>query len=95
MSSYHRCPKCNSGNMIDGAFMGGPQGPRLVVGVERHPDHGRLARPASTQIHASLCGFVELYANQPGELYNAYSHASRQSNDPAGDRHVRGEPDVR
>ena len=80
MSSYHRCPKCNSDHMIDGAYMGGSQGPRLVVGVERHPDHGRLTHAVSTQIHASVCGscgFVELYANQPAELYEAYARAAR------------------
>jgi hypothetical protein len=63
--------------MIDGAFMGAAGGARVVVGVEHHPDKGRLTRSVSTQIHASICGacgYVELYCNQPGELYDAYTH---------------------
>lgn len=75
MSSYHRCIKCNSDQMIDGAFVADAQGPRVVVGVEQHPDKGRLTHVASTQIHASICGscgYVELYANRPAELNAAY-----------------------
>ena len=76
MSGYHRCPKCSSDHMMDGAFMSAAQGARIVVGIERHPDKGRLTRSVSTQIHASICGscgFVELYCNQPAELYDAYT----------------------
>jgi hypothetical protein len=50
----------------------------MVIGVERHPDRGPLAKPVSTQIHASVCGacgFIELYANKPAELYEAYHEA--------------------
>ncbi len=80
MSAYHRCPKCNSDQMIDGGYVADAQGPRVVVGVDRHPDRGRLAHSASTLIHASVCGscgFVELYANRPDELYVAYQQAER------------------
>lgn len=75
MSTYHRCTKCNSDLMMDGAYVAGAQGPRVVVGVERHPDRGRLTRAVSTQIHASVCGscgYVELWANRPAELWDAY-----------------------
>lgn len=81
MSSYHRCTKCNSDQMIDGAFVAGAQGPRVVVGVEHHPDKGRLTHVASTQIHASICGscgYVELYANRPDELNAAYQSAGQE-----------------
>jgi len=80
MSSYHRCPKCNSDHMMDGAYLADALGPRVVVGVERHPDRGRLPEPVSTGIHASVCGscgFVEFYANRPSELYEAYERAER------------------
>jgi predicted nucleic-acid-binding Zn-ribbon protein len=85
MSAYHRCPKCNSDQMIDGGYVAGALGPRVVVGVDFHPDRGRLAHTASTLIHASVCGscgFVELYANRPDELYAAYQQAER-ANRPA------------
>ena len=75
MSTYHRCSKCNSDQMIDGAYVSDAQGPRVVVGVERHPDKGRLTRAVSSPIHASACGscgYVELWANRPAELYDAY-----------------------
>ncbi|HSG09325.1 MAG TPA: hypothetical protein VLA36_13270 [Longimicrobiales bacterium] len=75
MSSYHRCTKCNSDQMMDGAYLADAQGPRIVVGVEYHPDKGRLTHMVSTQVRASVCGscgFVELYANRPSELYEAY-----------------------
>lgn len=78
MSSYHRCTKCNSDHMVDGAYVADAQGPRVVVGVAHHPDRGRLTRVVSTQIHASICGscgFVELYANRPAEIYEAYHSA--------------------
>lgn len=80
MSSYHHCSKCASDQMMDGAFFADPSGQRVVVGIDRHPRFGRLARSASTQVHARLCGscgFVELYANQPAELYEAYCEAGR------------------
>ncbi len=82
MSAYHRCPKCTSDQMIDGSYVADAGGARVIVGVERHPDHGRLAHTASTLIHASVCGscgFVELYANRPDELYAAYQQAERTS----------------
>lgn len=82
MSGYHRCPKCNSDHMVDGAYMSDAEGPRVVVGVERHPDRGPLPRPVSTQIHASvcgMCGYVELYCNKPGELYDAYHRAEQRT----------------
>jgi predicted nucleic-acid-binding Zn-ribbon protein len=73
--SYHRCPKCASPNMVDGAWVAPAQGTRIVVGIDRHPDRGPLPHPMSTQVHACVCGacgYVELYANKPGELYEAY-----------------------
>lgn len=75
MTSYHRCSKCSSDQMMDGAYIAGADGPRVVVGVERHPDKGRLTRAVSTQIHCAVCGscgYVELWANKPTELYEAY-----------------------
>lgn len=75
MSAHHRCTKCNSDQMIDGAYVAASQGPTVVVGVDRHPDKGRLTHQVSTQIHASVCGscgFIELYANRPTELLDAY-----------------------
>ena len=80
MSAYHRCPKCSSDQMMDGAYLADATSTRVVVGVERHPDHGPLERQASTQVHASVCGqcgFVELYADQPAELHDAYRRAAR------------------
>jgi predicted nucleic-acid-binding Zn-ribbon protein len=84
MSAYHRCPKCNSDHMMDGAFMADATSQRLVVGVDRHPDLGALPHAASTQVHASVCGacgFVELYANQPAELYETYRRAGKKRQD--------------
>jgi len=81
MSGYHRCSKCASDQMMDGTFIADASGQRIVVGVDCHPDRGPLARSASTQIHASVCaqcGFVEFYANKPGELYDAYRRAERR-----------------
>ena len=77
--SSHRCSKCNSDQMIDGAYVADAQGPRVVVGVEHHPDRGRLTHVVNTQVHASICGscgFVELYANRPAELFDAYHSAA-------------------
>lgn len=77
--SYHRCPKCASSNMVDGAWVAPAQGTRIVVGIDRHPDRGPLPRPMSTQVHASVCGacgYVELYANKPAELWEAYHQAA-------------------
>lgn len=78
--SYHRCPKCNSDRMMDGAYVAGTTQTRVVVGVDEHPDRGPLPRAVSTQIHASICGqcgFTELYANQPQELYEMYRLAEQ------------------
>lgn len=77
--SYHRCPKCASDRVMDGAFVAPAQATGgMVVGVRAHPDHGPLDRPASTGLHASVCGscgYVELWANRPEELWERY-HAA-------------------
>ena len=65
---------------MDGAYVADATGPRVAVGIDAHPDRGPLPRAVSTQIHASVCGscgFVELYANQPGEMYDAYRRAGK------------------
>lgn len=80
MTHAHRCPKCASNHMADGAYVADAKGPRVVVGVDRHPDRGALPQPMSTRIHASVCGscgFVELYADQPAELWAAYEATER------------------
>lgn len=82
MSSYHRCSRCSSDQMMDGAYIANAEASRIVVGVDRHPDHGRLTHAVSTQVHASVCGscgHVELWANRPGELLEAYHRASRRA----------------
>jgi hypothetical protein len=61
--------------MVDGAYVADAQGSRIVVGVDRHPDKGRLTHTTSTRVHASVCGscgFVEFYANRPAEIFDAY-----------------------
>jgi hypothetical protein len=66
--------------MIDGADVAGAQGPRIVVGVEHHPERGRLTRVVSTGVHASVCGscgYVELWANRPDEIWEAYHRPAR------------------
>lgn len=93
MSSYHRCPKCASDRVMDGAFVADAQGPRVVVGVSRHPDRGPLETTVSTQVHASVCGscgYVELWANRPGELYDVYHAAEVQARTAAGDGSAQG-----
>ena len=82
MSGYHRCAKCTSDQMIEAAYVADAQGNRIVVGVDQHPDHGALDRAVSTQIRAwvcGVCGFVELYANQPAELNDMYRRAELQA----------------
>jgi len=44
VSSYHRCSKCTSNHMMDGAFFSDSGGQRIVVGIERHPDPWPAAR---------------------------------------------------
>ncbi len=80
MSSYHRCTKCASDQMIDGAYLSDANGVRMVVGVDEHPDRGPLPRAVSTGVHACVCGacgYVEFYANRPGELWSAYAAAGQ------------------
>lgn len=82
MTSYHRCSKCSSPDMVDGAYVADAQGIRIVIGVDSHPDRGKLLEAASTRIHAALCGscgFVELYANKPRELLDVYLQAATTS----------------
>jgi len=68
--------------MMDGAYLADATGVRIVVGVERHPDRGRLERTATTGVHAAICGscgFTEFYANRPEELHRAYRQAERKT----------------
>jgi len=71
--------------MIDGVYVADAQANRIVVGVENHPDRGRVTRTISTQIHASVCGscgFVELWANRPDELYDACQRVEPRTEAP-------------
>jgi hypothetical protein len=66
--------------------MASSQGSRIVVGSKRHPDRGNLERAVSTQVYACVCGacgFVELYANQPKELYDMYRRTPGPGTRPA------------
>ena len=84
--SYHRCPKCASDRVMDGAFAAGAQGARIVVGVARHPDHGPLDATVRTRVHASVCGscgYVELWADRPDELWEVYHAAELRARDGA------------
>ncbi len=75
MTSYHRCHRCNSDKMMDGVYIVDAQGVRVVVSAERQPDPGGVSHPVSTLVHACVCGscgFVELWANRPNELWEAY-----------------------
>jgi hypothetical protein len=77
--------------MIDGAYIADAQGSRIVTGVERHPERGRITHTVSTQVHVSVCGscgYVELWANQPGELYEAYQRAERRAEAAPRPSHV-------
>ena len=92
--SYHRCTRCASDRVMDGAFVADAQGPRIVVGVAHHPDHGELDATVRTQVHASVCGacgYVELWANQPGELWDVY-HAAEIRARSGSARAASGEP---
>lgn len=85
MSIYHRCPKCASGDMIEGAWVADAQGVRVVVGIEGAPERSASQKGMSTRVHASVCGscgFVELYANQPTELWDLYRRLSRRTSAP-------------
>lgn len=85
MSIYHRCPKCASGDMIEGAWVADAQGVRVVVGIEGPPVRSTSPKGMSTRVHASVCGscgFVELYANQPTELWDLYRRLSRPASAP-------------
>jgi hypothetical protein len=76
---------------MDGAFVSDAAGPRVVVGVARHPDHGPLPTTVSTQVHASVCGscgHVELWANRPDELWEVYHAAELRALEPSS-----GSPD--
>lgn len=89
MTREHRCPKCASDRMIEGAYVAGAQGARASVGVERRADRDRTSRSVSTPLRASICGscgFVELYADKPEKLHEAYVQSSRpeaSANHPA------------
>ena len=76
MTSYHRCIKCNSDRMMDGVYIVDAQGVRVVVSAERQPDPGGVPDPVSTLVHACVCascGYVELWANRPHEVWDAYT----------------------
>ena len=81
MSGFDRCGKCASDQIIHGAYLESTRESRIVVGTRLHPDHGPLERSVSTRVYACVCGscgFVELYANQPRELYDVYQKASHR-----------------
>ena len=80
MTAYHRCQRCNSDMMMDGVYIMDATGVRLVLSAERHPDPGGVSNPVSTLVHACVCGscgFVELWANRPNELWEAYQRSEK------------------
>lgn len=81
MSAYHRCTRCNSDMMMDGVYVADAGGTRVVVSVDSDGTPARATRPVSTQVHASVCGscgFVELWANRPDELWDVYLRTEQE-----------------
>jgi hypothetical protein len=65
---------------MDGVYIMDATGVRLVLSARREPDPGNGSDPVSTLVHASVCGqcgFVELWANRPQELWDAYQQAAQ------------------
>jgi hypothetical protein len=66
--------------MMDGVYIVDDQGVRIVVSAEKRPEPGGESHPVSTLVHACVCGscgYVELWANRPNELWEAFQRNER------------------
>ncbi len=72
------CTKCGSDKMIPKAVLwdqGQSSNQRLNVIVERHPEALLFRGTTMSQLYAHVCGecgFTEIFADNPQELYRAY-----------------------
>ncbi len=72
-----RCTRCNSDAVIPDAHVFVPDlgSSRIQVGIERKPDARILKDPARTDVRVRICGdcgLVEVEADDPGYLWDAY-----------------------
>ena len=74
-----QCPKCNSGKVMHNVRVvdrnGEYQDMSLSVRVERKPDALLFKGAKDFELRALICGdcgYVELYASDPGRLWQVY-----------------------
>ena len=86
MAIVDKCAKCGSDSVIRRAMvidkvtaMGAEQ--NLTVGVNADPTAIVFKKPARSDVHAWICGqcgYVEIYADDPAELYQAFLTAQSE-----------------
>ena len=85
MSSDIPCPKCGATRriprvrIIDRGHYSGDAG-ALQAGIERNPSAWLFKDRIQSDLYAEICGacgYAELYASEPQELWNAYQAARR------------------
>jgi predicted nucleic-acid-binding Zn-ribbon protein len=81
MRKVEQCAKCGSSSVIQRAmvvdvYQGREQ--NLRVRVDADPAAVMFKKSVRSPIHACICGqcgYMELYADNPGELYQAFTTA--------------------
>jgi ribosomal protein S27AE len=87
MAIVEQCAKCGSDSVIQRAMaidkvtaMGAEQD--FTVGVNADPTAIMFKKPARSDVHAWICGrcgYIELYADNPAELYQAFLTAQSET----------------
>jgi predicted nucleic-acid-binding Zn-ribbon protein len=81
MPIVEKCAKCGSSSVIQRAMVvdsyeGGKR--NLQVRVDANPTAMMFKKSVHSPVHAWICGqcgYVELYADKPAELYKAFTEA--------------------
>lgn len=90
MRKMEKCAKCGSTSVVQRAMMidkvstgGGAERP-LNVRVDADPNAMVFKKSVRSVVHACICGqcgFMELYADNPAELYQAFTAAQSKNID--------------
>ncbi|HEY0736931.1 MAG TPA: hypothetical protein VGD69_18580 [Herpetosiphonaceae bacterium] len=79
------CPQCGSNKIVPNAKMmdqGQASGGQLLIAVMKNPKALFLTHPVMRNVHAQVCGacgHIQLRAEEPGALYEAYQESLRRS----------------
>ena len=80
MNEKTTCLKCGSDQMIDGAYVADTLEEGVTARVARKPEAKLFKGVVGVAVESKICGrcgYIEMYAEDPAKLWEAYQEALR------------------